>query len=219
MRRLLLTLALAASTVAAQGTHPLSGRKIAGVMGFGGADWLERPERIQEENPDAAIEALDLKPGMNVADVGAGIGYMSFKMARKVGPSGKVYANDLQPQMLQRLKANAAKEKITNVETVLGSATATNLPRGTMDLVLMVDVYHELSDPQRMLRDIRESLKPDGRLVLLEYRKEDPKIPIREEHKMSVAEVKTELEAEGFKLSKTVETLPWQHILILTRNR
>ena len=219
MRRLLLSLALAASTVAAQGTHPLSGRKIAGVMGFGGADWLERPERIQEENPDAAIEALDLKPGMNVADVGAGIGYMSFKMARKVGPSGKVYANDLQPQMLQRLKANAAKEKITNVETVLGSATATNLPRGTMDLVLMVDVYHELSDPQRMLRDIRESLKPDGRLVLLEYRKEDPKIPIREEHKMSVAEVKTELEAEGFKLSKTVETLPWQHILILTRNR
>jgi len=219
MRRLLLTLALAASTVAAQGTHPLSGRKIAGVMGFGGADWLERPERIQEENPDAAIEALDLKPGMNVADVGAGIGYMSFKMARKVGPSGKVYANDLQPQMLERLKANAAKEKITNVETVLGSTTATNLPRGTMDLVLMVDVYHELSDPQRMLRDIRESLKPDGRLVLLEYRKEDPKIPIREEHKMSVAEVKTELEAEGFKLSKTVETLPWQHILILTRNR
>ena len=219
MRRLLLTLALAASTVAAQGTHPLSGRKIAGVMGFGGADWLERPERIQEENPDAAIEALDLKPGMNVADVGAGIGYMSFKMARKVGPSGKVYANDLQPQMLERLKANAAKEKITNVETVLGSATATNLPRGKMDLVLMVDVYHELSEPQGMLRDIRESLKPDGRLVLLEYRKEDPKIPIREEHKMSVAEVKTELEAEGFKLSKTVETLPWQHILILTRNR
>jgi predicted methyltransferase len=204
------------------GVHPLTGRQIAGVCGFGGCEtWLERPEREQEENPEGALDALHLKPGMTVADVGAGTGYMSLKMAKRVGASGKVYAEDVQPEMLQKVRENAAKAKAlnpneANVVTVQGSYTDPMLPKGQVDLILLVDVYHEFSEPQKMLRGIRAALKPDGRLVLLEYRKEDPSIPIRVEHKMTVAEVKTELEAEGFKLSQVVETLPRQHILILT---
>jgi len=197
--------------------HPLTGRKIAGVCGVGGASWLNRPEREEEEHPDQAIEALGLQPGMVVADVGAGTGFMSIKMARKVGPTGKVYANDIQPGMLDLLRKNAAKEKVTNIEPVLGSATRTNLPKGQMDLVLMVDVYHELSEPEKMLRDLRETLKPEGRLVLIEYRGEDPEVPINNTHKMTVAQVKTELEAEGFVLGPVDESLPRQHILFLTK--
>ena len=198
-------------------SHPLTGRRIAPVMGVAGADWLERPERASEENPDLALDALGLRPGMVVADIGAGTGYMSLRIAKRVGPTGKVYANDLQPDMLRRLRENAARAKIANIETVLGEEADPKLPPGQMDLVLLVDVYHEFSEPQKMLRKIRETLKPDGRLVLLEYRKEDPSIPIRPEHKMSVAEVRTELEAEGFHLGPVIETLPRQHILILTK--
>src|SRR5262249_11118418 len=161
----------------------------------GGADWLERSEREQEEHPEKALDVIGIKPGMVVGDVGAGTGYMSLKMAQRVGPTGKVYAEDVQPGMLNRLRQNAAKGKWTNVETVLGTETDPKLPADTLDLILLVDVYHEFSQPQKMLRRMREALKPDGRLVLLEYRKEDPNIPIRPEHKMSVQEVKTELEA------------------------
>jgi SAM-dependent methyltransferase len=187
-----------------QATHPITGRKIAGVMGVGGADWLERPERETEEQPDKALNALGLKPGMMVADIGAGTGYMSLRMAKRVSPGGKVYANDLQSDMLRLLRENAAQAQVTNVETVLGTETDPKLPKGQMDLVLLVDVYHEFSQPQQMLRKIREALKLDGRLVLLEYRKEDPRIPIRPEHKMSVAEVKAELEPEGFVLGSVI---------------
>lgn len=186
-------------------------------MGVAGADWLERNERESEEHPDKALEALKLKPGMVVADVGAGTGYMSLRMAARVGPAGKVYASDIQPEMLRLLRRNAEKAKLANVETVLGTETDPKLPLNAVDLILMVDVYHEFSQPQLMLRKMREALKPDGRMVLLEYRKEDPSIPIRPEHKMSVAEVKMELEAEGFQLSQVIETLPRQHILILTK--
>jgi len=202
----------------APGVHPLTGRHIAGVCGYGGCEtWLERPEREQEENPDAAIAALNLKPGMTVADVGAGTGFMSMKLAKAVGGTGKVYAEDVQPEMLQKVRANALKAHASNVTTVQGSYTDPMLPKSMIDLILLVDVYHEFSEPQKMLRGIRDALKPDGRLVLLEYRKEDPSIPIREDHKMTVAEVKTELEAEGFKLSRVIETLPRQHILILNK--
>ncbi len=210
---------LAVPAGAFQAEHPISGRKIAGVMGVGGADWLDREAREAEEHPEKALEALGLKPGMVVADVGAGTGYMSLRMAARVGPTGKVYANDIQPEMLRMLRKNAANAKLTNVETVLGSENDPKLPANSVDLILMVDVYHELSQPQLMLRKMREALKADGRLVLLEYRKEDPSIPIRPEHKMSVAEVKMELEAEGFQLSQVIETLPRQHILILTKKR
>jgi len=198
----------------AQATHPLTGRHIAPVMSASGAGWLDRPEREEEEAPDLAIDLLNLRPGMMVADVGAGTGYMTFRMARKVAPNGKAYAEDLQPQMLAKLRARAQHDKITNVETVLGTANDPELPAGQLDLVLLVDVYHEFSEPQAMLDRIRESLKPDGRLVLLEYRKEDPKIPIRLEHKMSVAEAKTEVEAEGYKLDEVIEKLPRQHIIV-----
>ncbi|MBZ5604842.1 MAG: class I SAM-dependent methyltransferase [Acidobacteriia bacterium] len=200
-----------------QAEHPLTGRHIAPVMGVGGADWLDRNERAEEEHPEVALDELDLKAGMVVADVGAGTGYMSLRMAKRVGPGGKVFAVDVQPEMLRRLRQNAAKAKLTNVETVLGTESDPKLPAGSVDLILLVDVYHEFSQPQKMLRGMREALKPDGRLVLLEYRKEDPSIPIRPEHKMSVQEVKTEVEAEGFKLSRVSEKLPRQHILILTK--
>ncbi len=202
-----------------QAEHPLTGRPIAPVMGVGGADWLDRSERAEEEHPDQALDAIGIKPGMVVADVGAGTGYMTLRMAKRVGPSGKVYANDVQPEMLRRLRDNAAKAKLTNIETVLGTESDPKLPLGELDLILLVDVYHEFSQPQTMLRRMREELKPAGRLVLLEYRKEDPAIPIRPEHKMSVQEVKTEVESEGFHLDRVLETLPRQHILILTKTR
>jgi tRNA A58 N-methylase Trm61 len=219
---LLATLVLTLTTVpirAFETVHPITGRKIAGVCGVGGASWLQRPEREEEEHSDAAVEALGLKPGMMVADVGAGTGYMSIKMARKIGPTGKVYANDIQPEMLQLLQKNAQQAKVANIESVLGTIAGTNLPKGQMDLVLLVDVYHEFSEPERMLRDLRETLKPEGRLVLIEYRGEDPAVPIRPEHKMTVAQVKTELEAEGFVLGPVIETLPRQHILFLSKTK
>ena len=183
-------------------------------MGAAGADWLDRNERDMEEKPEVGLDSLGLKPGMVVADVGAGSGYMSLRMAARVGPTGKVYAEDVQPEMLQRVRANAQKAKLANIQTVQGSFTDPMLPKGQMDMVLLVDVYHEFSEPQKMLDRIRESLKPDGRLVLLEYRKEDPKVPIRAEHKMTVEEVRAEIEPEGYKLDKVLEILPRQHILI-----
>jgi ubiquinone/menaquinone biosynthesis C-methylase UbiE len=216
---LVLCFCFAPAGFAFQSEHPISGRKIAPVMGVAGADWLDRNERESEENPDAALDAIGIKPGMVVADVGAGTGYMTLKMASRIGPTGKVYAEDVQPEMLRRLRRNAVEAKLNNIQTVLGGEADPKLPPDTLDLILLVDVYHEFSQPQRMLRKMRESLKQDGRLVLLEYRKEDPSIPIRPEHKMSVQEVKLELEAEGFHLDKVLETLPRQHILILTKAR
>jgi ubiquinone/menaquinone biosynthesis C-methylase UbiE len=208
-----------ALTLAAQqaAVHPLSGRRFAQTMSVEGADWLDRSERDLEENPDRAIDVLKLEKGSTVADVGAGSGYMTVKLAKKVGPQGKVYANDIQQGMLDLLSKRVTKSKLTNVSTVLGTQDDPKLPADTLDLVVMVDVYHELSQPQVMLRHIRDSLKPGGRLVLLEYRKEDPDIPIRPEHKMSVADAKLEVEAEGFKLTKTNEDLPRQHILIFSK--
>jgi SAM-dependent methyltransferase len=200
-----------------QAEHPKSGRKIASVMGWGGADWLERSERELEEMPDTAIDAIGVKPGMTVADVGAGSGYFTVRLSRRVGPTGKVMAEDIQPEMLRILKKRLDSENFTNIETVLGTETDPKLPAGQLDLILMVDVYHEFSQPQRMLRKIRESLKDDGRLVLLEYRKEDPWVPIRPEHKMSVAEAKLEVEDEGFSLEAVKPDLPRQHILIFKK--
>lgn len=214
-----LALAAAAAVVAqATGVHPVSGRRFAPVMGYQGADWLDRNERVEEEQPDIALAAMRIEPGWTVADVGAGSGYMTVRMAKLVGPTGKVYANDIQPQMLTLLRQRLTREKITNVETILGDVDDPRLPPASLDLILMVDVYHEFQQPQSMLRKMRDALKPGGRIVLLEYRKEDPAIPIRFEHKMSVAEAKLELEAEGFTLSRVEEMLPRQHILIFTKS-
>ncbi len=201
----------------AQAEHPITGRRIAPTMGMGGAEWLERSERELEEHPEAALDALEIKPGMVVADVGAGVGYITTKLARRVGPAGKVYANDIQPEMLSRLQERLDEEKIHNVETVLGTQSDPRLPAGKLDMILMVDVYHEMSQPQRMLQAMRTALKPDGRLVLVEYRKEDPTIPIRPEHKMSYAEVKTEVEHEGYRLADVLKALPRQNIYIFRK--
>jgi len=210
--------ALLAAAIGAQapGVHPISGRRYAPVMGYQGAPWLERSEREEEEEPDVALNVLKIAKGSTVADIGAGSGYITVRLAERVGPGGRVFANDVQPQMLQLLAARLAKKKIANVTLVQGDIDDPKLPAASIDLEIMVDVYHEFSQPQAMLRRLREALKADGRMVLLEYRKEDPNIPIRAEHKMSVAEAKLEVEAEGFTLSKVDESLPRQHILIFT---
>jgi SAM-dependent methyltransferase len=196
------------------GVHPVSGRRFAPVMGYQGAPWLERGEREEEEAPDVALNALKIAKGASVADIGAGSGYITVRLAARVGATGRVFANDVQPQMLNILARRLNNANITNVTLIEGTLDDPKLPPASVDLVLMVDVYHELSQPQSILRHLRESLKPGGRLVLLEYRKEDPTVPIKPEHKMSVAEAKMEVEAEGFTLLKVDEALPRQHILI-----
>jgi ubiquinone/menaquinone biosynthesis C-methylase UbiE len=213
----LVALALASALAAqAPGVHPISGRRFAPVMGYQGAEWLERSERDQEEEPAVAIAVLKIPKGASVADIGAGSGYMTEKLSAQVGREGRVFANDVQPQMLEILARRLAIRKITNVTLVQGTVDDPKLPAASVDLELMVDVYHELSQPQTMLRNLKSALKPGGRLVLLEYRKEDPSIPIKPEHKMSVAEAKLEVEAEGFTLAKVDQALPRQHILIFT---
>ena len=213
----LLAVALAAGLAAQQpGVHPVSGRRYAPVMGYQGAPWLERSEREDEEAPDIALNVLKIARGSSVADIGAGSGYITVRLAARVGPTGRVFANDVQPQMLNILGRRLFDRKITNVTLIEGTFDDPKLPPASVDLILMVDVYHELSEPQAMLRHLRESLKPGGRLVLLEYRKEDPAVPIKPEHKMSIAEAKVEVESEGFTLSKVDEALPRQHILIFT---
>jgi len=209
---------LASAIVAGQtlGVHPISGRRFAPVMGYQGADWLERAEREDEEAPDVALNVLKIARGSAVADIGAGSGYITEKLSARVGATGRVFANDVQPQMLDLLSRRLARKKITNVTLVQGNIDDPRLAESSVDLEIMVDVYHEFSRPQAMLRHLRDALKPGGRLVLLEYRKEDPTIPIRPEHKMSVAEAKLEVEAEGFALAKVDESLPRQHILIFT---
>jgi len=201
----------------AQGVHPVTGRPYAGVMSADGAPWLTRPEREEEEQPDRALDEIGIAKGSTVADIGAGSGAITWRLSKRVGPAGKVYANDIQPRMLELLSQNMMQRKIANVETVLGTADDPKLPPSSVDLELMIDVYHEFSHPQEMLRHLRESLKPDGRMVLLEYRGEDPSIPILPAHKMTVAMAKAEVEPEGFRLDKTIEALPRQHILIFKK--
>ena len=213
-----LVLALSVGFVAvveAQRRHPVSGRVFAPVMGVGGAGWLERPEREAEEAPSKALAALELKPGMVVADIGAGSGYYASRMAKLVGPTGQVFATDIQPGMLEILNRRIKSEGLANVTTVLGAVDDPKLAPASIDLAIMVDVYHELQSPQVFLQRLKPVFKPGGRLVLVEFRKEDPKVPILEVHKMSVAEVKMELEAEGFVIDKVIDVLPWQHIIVL----
>ncbi len=198
----------------AQQKHPITNRNIADVMGFGGAPWLERSEREAEEAPEKALDAIGIQPGMVILDVGCGTGYFTRRMSKRTGPTGKVYGVDIQPRMIDSLKRNMQKEGIANVEAVLSKAEDPMLPAAAIDLILMVDVYHEFAKPQVMLARMRAALKPEGRMILLEYKKEDPNVPIRPEHKMSIEEARVEVEAEGFRLQKVISTLPRQHILI-----
>lgn len=193
------------------------GREIAHVMGHEGADWLERPERAAEEKPDVMVDLLGIKAGETVADVGAGSGYMSWRLAQKVGTNGVVYGTDIQQEMLDLLAENMRKRGTKNVKTVLGTITDSKLPTNTLDLVLMVDVYHELSHPYEMMSTIVASLKPGGRMVFVEYRAEDPNVPIKEVHKMSEAQVKKEAVVVGLEWLETKETLPWQHMIFFRK--
>lgn len=199
------------------------GREIAHVMGFGpggqGAEWLERAVREKEEKLTLLIKSLDLKPGMVVADIGAGSGVISILMAEKILPGGKVLAVDVQQEMLDRLNENTKKLKITNVEPVKGTQRTTSLKPESVDLAIMVDVYHELEFPYEMMLDISKSLKPGGRIAFVEYRKEDPDVPIKLVHKMSEEQVKKEasLPEFGLKWSKTIGVLPWQHIVLFEK--
>ena len=189
------------------------GREIAQVMGHLGADWLERPERQQEERTDLLLTALALKPTDVVADIGAGTGFFSFPMARVV-PQGKVLAVDIQPEMIDYLNANKVKNKAPNVMPILGTITDPKLPANGVDLTLMIDAYHEFSNPREMGEALVRSLKPGGRIVLVEYRGEDPNVPIKEHHKMTEAQAVKEMRALGLKLLKNDPRLPQQHILI-----
>jgi ubiquinone/menaquinone biosynthesis C-methylase UbiE len=210
----------AALTLVAQqrGVHPVSGRVYAQTMSVQGAPWLDRREREDEENPDLAIRLLRIRKGATVADIGAGSGYISIRMAKIVGPMGKVYASDIQQGMLELLQQNVSKAKLDNVIPVLGAIDDPKLPADSLDLAIMVDVYHEFSEPQKMLQRIREALKADGRLVLLEYRAEDATVPILPDHKMTKAQVKQEVEHEGFRQSRVYDDLPWQHLFIFTKS-
>jgi SAM-dependent methyltransferase len=211
----LLATALIGALTAQARRHPVSGRIFAQTMGVEGAAWLERSEREAEEAPSKAIAALALRPGDVVADVGAGSGYYTVRLAQAVGPKGKVVATDLQAGMIELLKARVAREKIANVAVLQGGPDDPRLPARTFDLILMVDVYHELSAPQLFVRRLKDALKPTGRLVLIEFRREDPRVPIREEHKMSVEQVRQELGADGFVIERVMDVLPWQHIIVL----
>jgi precorrin-6B methylase 2 len=193
------------------------GREIALVMGYQAADWLERPEREKEEQSSKLLKMLELKPGQVVADVGAGSGYHTFRMAERVGPDGKVYAVDIQKQMLDIIRARMKRQKVTNVEPVQGTETDPKLPANAVDLILLVDVYHEFSFPYEMTEGMVRALKPGGRLVFVEFRLEDPEVPIKLVHKMTEKQVKKEMAPHPLRHVKTLGGLPWQHVIIFEK--
>lgn len=194
------------------------GREIAHVMGHQAAGWLERPEREQEERTDLLIEAMKLKPGEVVADIGAGSGYFAWRMAPLVAPGGKVLAVDIQQEMLDRLMRNLARRDIHNVEPVLGTTTDPKLPAKGVDTILMVDVYHEFDQPYEMVEAMLRGLKPGGRIVFVEFRGEDLNVPIKTVHKMTQAQVKKEMAVfPQLEWEQTINVLPQQHILIFRK--
>jgi ubiquinone/menaquinone biosynthesis C-methylase UbiE len=189
------------------------GREIAHVMGYQGAEWLERPERIEEERPDQVVEQMKLKPTDVVADVGAGTGYFSFRISRVV-KQGKVFAVDIQPEMLAVIEKRKGQLKVDNVVALRGSETDANLPENSVDVALMIDVYHEFSFPREMMLSVVKALKPGGRVVQIEYRGEDPDVPIKRVHKMTVAQCRKEMAAVGLVWKETKNFLPQQHFIV-----
>ena len=189
------------------------GRVVAAPMHWLGGAWLLRNKREREESALRMRDELKLKPGMNVCDLGSGNGYHTLPMAKAVGPQGKAFAVDIQQEMLDMLKERADKEKLSNIELVLGTETDPKLPDTSCDLILLVDVYHEFSEPAAMLAAMKKSLKPGGQIVLVEFRAEDPNVPIKPEHKMSKEQINKEMQANGWKLSRSFDDLPWQHMM------
>ena len=194
------------------------GRDIAGVMGWQGAAWLEREEREREERTDLLVTALQLQPGMVVADIGAGTGYLSRRMAPAVTPGGKVLAVDVQPEMLAMLQRAVRQTGLTQIQPLLGAEDDVRLPASSVDLAIMVDVYHELAFPYEVLDSIVRALKPGGQLVFVEYRAEDPEVPIKALHKMSEAQIKREAAVHPLVWDRTVSSLPWQHLVVFRKS-
>jgi SAM-dependent methyltransferase len=193
------------------------GREIAHVMGHPAIGWLERDEREREEAPSRAIAAIELKPTDVIADIGAGSGYYAFRLAEKV-PQGKVIGVDIQQEMLDFLAKRSAELNITNVQGHLGAIDDIKLPENSLDAALMVDAYHEFSHPAEMLRSLHKALKPDGRIILLEFRAEDPLVPIKPLHKMTEEQARKEFAASGFTLISNKRQLPWQHFMVFTKS-
>jgi protein-L-isoaspartate O-methyltransferase len=194
------------------------GREIAQVMGHQAAGWLERPTREEEERTDLLLQALDLKPGMVVADIGAGSGYFSWRMAQKVGAAGKIYAVDIQQEMLDLLAAQMRKHQVEKIVTpILGTVQDPKLPENSTDLILLVDVYHELDFPYEMTQAMIRGLKPGGQLVFVEYRGEDPNVPIKRLHKTTTEQMRKEMALHPLKFDRALEMLPQQHILIFRK--
>jgi precorrin-6B methylase 2 len=193
------------------------GRDIAGVMGWQGAAWLEREEREREERTDLLLDALRLKPGMVVADIGAGTGYLARRMAPAVTPGGKVLAVDVQPQMVAMLQTMVRQSGLAQIEPLLGAEADVGLPASSVDLAIMVDVYHELAFPYEVLASMVRALKPGGQLVFVEYRAEDAQVPIKALHKMSEAQIKREAAVHAVVWDRTVRTLPWQHLVVFRK--
>jgi precorrin-6B methylase 2 len=194
------------------------GREIAHVMGFQGMEWLERPEREKEENITLLLKNMTIKPDDVIADIGAGSGYHVFKIAAQI-QEGKVYAVDIQPEMLNAIKIKKKKLGIENIELIKGQERSANLPENIIDKILMVDVYHEFKYPVSMIRSMSMALKKNGELYLLEYRLEDPKIPIKTIHKMNESQAVKEFEANGFKLKQNIDNLPWQHCMVFVKQQ
>ncbi|MDP2869890.1 class I SAM-dependent methyltransferase [Methyloversatilis sp.] len=195
------------------------GREISAVMGWQGAGWLERSERAQEERTDLLLTALALKPGMIVADIGAGTGYLSRRLAGLVAPGGKVLAVDVQPQMIEVLDRLVRRDGLKNIEPWLGSETDVNLPPQSVDLAVMVDVYHELSYPYEVLASVLRALRPGGEVVFVEYKAEDPAVPIKPLHKMSEAQIRREASVHALEWVRTETGLPWQHVVVFRKTR
>jgi len=193
------------------------GREIAQVMGHEGADWLERPEREAEENSALLMASLKVKPGDAVADIGAGTGYYTRRLAKLVGPQGIVYGEDIQPEMLVLLTKNLAQSGLTNFRPVLGTITDPKLPRAAVDMILLVDVYHEFDHPYEMTAAMVDALKPGGRLIFVEFRGEDPKVAIKPVHKMTVAQVRKEMAIFPLVWVETLDNLPLQHIIVFRK--
>ncbi len=191
------------------------GREIAEVMSYLGANWLLRANRVEQEQPKKMLDALKIEEGQTIADVGAGVGYHSLMISKRVGPNGTVYATDVQPEMLAMLKERAEKAGARNIKPVLVTQENPGLPEGKIDLILMVDVYHEISDPDAALRGFFSALKPGGRLVLVEYREET--YWIKPDHRLGVEQARKEVEPEGFTFDESLEFLPWQHIMIFEK--
>lgn len=194
------------------------GRTIARTMHYLGAEWLTRDSREREERCSLLLKALDIEAGQTACDLGCGNGYYTLRLAKLVGPRGKVWAVDIQPEMLELLEERAAARGVTNLQPTLGGATTPNLPEGEIDLLLLVDVYHEFSHPEQMLAEIRTSLKSTGRVALVEYRTEDPDVPIKRLHKMSQEQVMKEYIGNGFKLVGQFDEMPWQHVFFFARD-